>query len=84
MRLLGEKILVELIPDEDTGIVRPDSVDKENPTHGTVKEISDDAKAMTKIEIGDKLLFRKFAPEEFEVDGKKLLILDVSDVMAVL
>jgi co-chaperonin GroES (HSP10) len=34
------------------------------------------------IQVGDKVLFKKYAPDEFEIDGKKVLVLSENDVLA--
>jgi chaperonin GroES len=36
------------------------------------------------VKAGDKVLFKKYAPDEFKLDGVEYLVLAESDVMAVL
>jgi len=35
------------------------------------------------VKVGDRVLFAKYAGSEFKVEGKKLLILRESDIMAI-
>jgi chaperonin GroES len=36
------------------------------------------------VKAGDKVLFTKYGPTEVKVDGKELLVLNMSDVLAVI
>lgn len=36
------------------------------------------------IKVGDSVLFKKYGPDEIELDGKKLLIGDEDDILAIL
>ena len=38
--------------------------------------------ALWKVKAGDKVLFTKYGPTEVKVDGKELLVLNMSDVLA--
>lgn len=90
---LNDKIIVEASDDEKTtksGIVLPDTVNKERPEQGTV--ISVGPGKMTKsgtrhplsVKVGQKILFTKYAPNEVEVDDKKYLVISESDVLAII
>ena len=90
---LNDKIIVEASDDEKTtksGIVLPDTVNKERPEQGTV--ISVGPGKMTKsgtrqpvsVKAGQKVLFTKYAPNEVEVDDKKYLVISESDILAVI
>jgi chaperonin GroES len=36
------------------------------------------------VKAGDKVVFKKYSPDEIKVDGAELLILDESDILAIL
>ena len=36
------------------------------------------------VKVGDTVLFKKYGPDEFELDGKKYLVGDEDDILAVL
>lgn len=81
LKAIGNRVLVRpIIKKEASGIVVPDNAEKEKPACGEVL----DAGECTKIKVGDKVIFRKYAPEEVE-DGKEtLLIIEETDVLCVM
>jgi chaperonin GroES len=89
---LGKRVLVQ--PDEQEqvtkgGLVLPPSAsDDKRPATGTIltlgigKRKGEDIKF--DVKVGDKIYFKKYAPEEIEVEGKKYLLLDTDDILAIL
>ena len=89
-RPLHDRVVVERVDAEAKsagGIIIPDNA-KEKPQKGEVVAIgpgkTDDKGALIKLElkVGDKVLYGKYAGTEVTVDGKDLLILRESDVLA--
>ncbi len=92
IRPVGDKVIIERVKAEDVttgGIVLPDSA-KEKPKRGVVRAIGDgkllDSGERSKIQVkkNDEVLFSSYAGTEVKVDGKEYLIMDESDVLAVL
>ncbi len=84
IRPLGARILVRLVEEESvtkSGLVIPDTA-KEKPQRGEVAAIGDDEEI--KVSPGDLVLFAKYSGTEVRLDGADYLILDVSDVLAVI
>jgi chaperonin GroES len=88
---LGSRVVVEPIEQEEVtagGIVLPETA-KEKPQKGTVLSVGpgdrdDDGKYIAMdVKQGDTVLFAKYAGTEIKVDGKKLLILRESDLLAI-
>ena len=88
---LGNRVVVEPIEQEDVtalGIVLPDTA-KEKPQQGMILaagpgERDDEGKRIElDVKVGDKVLFAKYAGTELKLDGKKLLILRESDLLAI-
>ena len=81
---LEDKILVKIIKEEQkttaSGIVLPDTMEKEKPTLGVVKEIGDSD--MIKVKIGDSIMFNKFSGTEFKIDNEDYLLLPAADILA--
>jgi len=89
---LGKRVLVQ--PDEleqvtKGGLVLPPSAsDDKRPATGTVltlgigKRKGEDIKF--DVKVGDKVYFKKYSPEEIEVEGKKYFLLDTDDILAIL
>lgn len=92
IRPLGEKVLVKrLEADEVTagGIVLPDAA-KEKPKRGTILAVGEGRLLDTgkrkalQVSEGDQVLFTSYAGTEVKVDGDEVIIMDESDVLAVL
>jgi len=92
MKPLGSRLVVEPIEQEEVtagGIVLPETA-KEKPQKGTVlaagpgdRNDKGERIAMD-VKVGDTVLFAKYSGTEIKYDGKKLLILRESDILAVL
>jgi len=92
LKPLGARVVVEpLEQDEVTagGIVLPETA-KEKPQKGTVLSVGagdrDDKgnRIAMDIKVGDTVLFAKYGGTEIKIDGKKLLILRESDLLAII
>ena len=92
IRPLADKVIVERIEAETKtagGIVLPDSA-KEKPQRGKVlsvgegKLLDDGSKGAMQVKKGDEVLFTSYAGAEVKLDGKEYLIMDESDIMAVI
>ena len=92
LKPLGDRLVVEPIEQEEVtagGIVLPETA-KEKPQQGKVlaagpgaRDDDGDRIAMD-VKVGDKVLYAKYSGTEFKMDGKKLLILRESDLLAVI
>ncbi len=92
LKPLGSRVVVEPIEQEEItagGIVLPETA-KEKPQQGVVLaagpgDRDDDGKYIQMdVKVGDKVLFAKYAGTEMKLDGKKLLILRESDLLAII
>ena len=92
IRPLGEKVLVKRLEADDRtagGIVLPDTA-KEKPQKGTVlavgdgKLLKDGKRAAPQVKKGDQVLFTSYAGTEVKVSGEEMIIMDESDILAVL
>jgi len=90
---LADRVLVK--PAEETeqtkgGIFIPDTAAKEKPQEGEViavgeGKVNDEGKIIApKVKIGDKVLFRKYAGTELDLDDVKYLIMGESDILALI
>jgi chaperonin GroES len=91
LKPLGSRVVVEPIEQEDVtagGIVLPETA-KEKPQRGKVLSIGpgdrDDSgkRVAMDVKAGDQVLYAKYSGTEIKVDGKKLLILRESDILAI-
>lgn len=92
VRPLGDRVIVEPIEQEEvtaTGLYIPETA-KEKPQQGNVLaagpgRTDDDGKRITMdVKAGDKVLFAKYAGTEIKLDGRKLLIMKESDILAIM
>ena len=65
-----------------SGLVIPDTA-KEKPQRAEVVAIGDDEETI-KVAPGDLVLFARYAGTELRLDGADYLILDASDLLAVI
>jgi len=87
---LDDRVLVEPIEEEEKvgSLVIPDTA-KEKPMMGIIKAIGNDfdiegKKPMKDLfKVGDKVLFSKYSGQEFKVGGKKHLIIERKDLLAI-
>lgn len=92
LRPLGDRLVVEPKEREETtpsGLVLPETA-KEKPQEGEVLAVGpgrrdDNGKRIEMdVAVGDRVLYAKYGGTEVKIDGKKLLILKESDVLAIL
>ncbi len=87
LRPLGDRIVVTPLAEAETtksGIILPDTVDKEKKAEGRVVAIGEGSKIGTlNLKVGDRVLFGKYAGEEVKVDEVEYKILSDEDVLAV-
>ena len=92
LRPLNDHVLVKAVAKEErtaTGIILPDT-SKEKPEKGEVIAIGpgklndNGIRQPMSLKIGDKIIFTKYSPNEVKIDDQEYLILNESDVLAVI
>ncbi len=83
---LGTRVLIEVSESEvktASGLIIPDSA-KEKQQKGTVIAVGNGTESeKMEVKTGDTVLFGKYAGTEIEDGGKKYLILNQSDILAI-
>ena len=91
LKPLGNRVVVEPIEQEDvtaSGIVLPETA-KEKPQKGKVLSVGpgdrdeNGKRIQMDVVLGNTVLFQKYGGTEIKVEGKKLLILRESDLLAI-
>ncbi len=91
LRPLGDRIVVRALARETvtkSGIVLPDTA-KEKPQEGEVlavgpgKVLDNGRRTTLEVQVGQRVLFAKYAGTEVKIDNEELLILRESDVMGI-
>jgi chaperonin GroES len=89
---LYDYVVIKAVTEEVTksGIVLPDTINKEKPEQGIVEAVGEGKlldngqKATMSVKVGDKVMFKKYAATEVKVEGVEFLIVREGDVIAVI
>ncbi|MHB9019425.1 MAG: co-chaperone GroES [Minisyncoccota bacterium] len=93
LKPLNDRLFIEPIAEEKTtksGIVLPDSVEKEKPMKGRVVAAGPGrlnekgVRVKMSVKVGDLVLFKKYGPDEILIDGKKYLVGEEADILAII
>jgi chaperonin GroES len=91
LKPLGDRVVIKPLGREEmtkSGIVLPDTA-KEKPQRGTIIAVGegrrdDDGKRIPlDVQVGEQVLFAKYAGTEFKLDDEDLLILSEKDILAI-
>lgn len=91
IRPINDKLVVKRLEAQEKtagGILLPDSA-KEKPKEGKVvavgegKLLDSGKRAQLQVKTDDRVLFSSYAGTEIKVDGEEYLIMDESDILAV-
>lgn len=86
-------MFLEPVEEEKTtasGIVLPETLEKEKPVKAKVLSVGPGKKndkgeiQSMAVKMGDVVLFKKYGPDEFELEGKKYLVADEDDILAII
>lgn len=83
---IGERVVIQPAAVEAktaSGIIIPDTA-KEKPQNGTVVAVPDENEEYTiTVKVGDNVLYGKYAGTEIAIDGEDYLIMNESDILAI-
>ena len=91
IRPLGDKVLLKRVDAEETtagGIVLPDTA-REKPKRGIVQAVGEGKlldsgeRSERQVSKGDEVIFSSFSGTDIKVNDQELLILDESDILAI-
>ena len=93
IRPLGDRVIVKALAEDEvtaSGIVLPDTVDKEKPEQGEViaigtgKRLDSGEISPMSVKVGDKVVFRKYSADEVKVDGEEVLVVGEDDIVGII
>ena len=93
IRPLSDHILIEPVKEEErtkSGILLPDTVEKERPEQGLVVAVGPGRKTNSgnviplEVKPGNKVLFTKYGPNEIKIEDKEYLIAKQEDILAII
>ncbi|MFA5050920.1 MAG: co-chaperone GroES [Patescibacteria group bacterium] len=90
---LGSRLIVQPIEVNETtksGIILPDTADKEKPVRGKViavgkgKMLENGQREIIDVKVGDEILFEKYGTDEYKIDKEEFLVVDYEKVVALI
>lgn len=93
LKPLSDRLVVKPLSKEEvtaSGIILPDTVEKERPEQGEViaagpgRLLENGSVAPMHVKVGDKVVFKKYSPDEVKIDKEEYLVISESDVLAVI
>ncbi len=91
---LGDRVVVRPVDKDDvskspSGIIIPDSANKEKPARGIVVAVGpgkyeDGASVPMTVVVGNTVLFSKYGYDEVKVDGEEYYVLSESNVLGII
>lgn len=93
LRPLADRLIIAAGKKEEmtaSGLLLPDTASKERPEQGVIIAAGpgrmDDKgnRIAMSVKVGDKVVFKKYSPDEVEIDEKEYLVISESDVLAVI
>lgn len=93
LKPLHDHVIVKPLTKEETtksGIVLPDTIDKEKPEKGEViavgpgKLMENGQRAEVSVSVGQKVMFKKYSADEMKVDNEEVLVIQESDIIAII
>ena len=90
---LGDRVLVLPLAENDTttasGIIIPDTIDKEKPEQGTVVSVGpgryvDGERKPVDVSVGDKVVFSKYGYDEVKVGGEEYYLIKEDNILAII
>jgi len=90
---LADHVLIEPNKKEEkteSGILLPETVDKERPEQGKVVAVGPGRKTSTgklipmEVKVGQQVLFSKYGPNEIKINDKEYLIAKEENILAII
>ena len=92
---LGDRVLIKPFGEEEkdrklpSGIIIPDTVDKEKPERGKVIAVGPGRKTDTgtvvplNVKVGDTVIFSKYGYDDVKIDDDEYLMVNESSILAI-
>lgn len=89
---LGDRVLIEALSEEErlkktkSGIVIPETVDKEKVDRGTVVAVGPGKTKQSPIAVkkGQKVIFSEFSADKIKIEDKEYYIISESNILAII
>ena len=93
LKPLHDNVVIKPISMDETtksGIVLPSTVDREIPEEGEViavgpgKQLDTGQRFIMEVQVGNKVMFKKYSPDEIKIEDKEYLVISENDILAII
>jgi len=93
LKPLGNRVILKPLKEEEvtkSGIILPDTVERERSEKALViavgpgKMQDNGERTAMSVAPGNKVLFKKYSPEEVKMNNEEYLIVDENDILAII
>lgn len=86
---LGKRVVIKpsQLEDKTAGglIIPPTAQDDQKVETGEVVKLGTGEKDFTfSVKVGDKVFFKKYSPQELDIDGEQYYLLEEEDILAII
>jgi chaperonin GroES len=90
---LHDQVIIKPLSAEEktqSGIILPDTVSKERPEQGEVvavgpgRLLDNGQRSPLSVQVGQKVMFKKYSTEELKYDGQEYLVVAEKDILAII
>lgn len=92
LKPLGAKALVKPVKEEKvtkSGIVLPDTVEKDELEQGEViavgdgKMLDNGTRVPMTVKVGDRVILKKYGPDKVKIEGEEFVVADEDDMVGI-
>lgn len=89
---LHDQVIIKPLSAEEktqSGIILPDTVSKERPEQGEIvavgpgRLLDNGQRSPLSVQVGQKVMFKKYSTEELKYDGQEYLVVAERDILAI-
>ena len=93
LKPLNDNVIIKASKEDEvtkSGIVLPDTAEKEKQEQGEViavgpgKLLENGQRAGMSVSVGNKVLFKKYSPDEIKIDSQDYLVVSEGDIIAII
>jgi chaperonin GroES len=90
---LHDQVIIKPLSAEEktkSGIILPDTVSKERPEQGEIvavgpgRLLDNGQRSPISVQVGQKVMFKKYSTEELKYDGQEYLVVAEKDILAII
>jgi len=93
LKPLNNNVIVKASNKEEmtkSGIFLPDTINKEKPEQGEIiavgpgKTDNNGNRIEMSVKVGQKVVFKKYSPDDIKIDNEEYLVINENDILAIL